>query len=182
MITSLVTKADLDEYKYIADSVKNSTTWAQFVNEAQLLDVKNWLTDALLFEIIGQAETLPPTISMANQKLLDGGTYVYNTKTYHFQGLKAAIIYYAFARFTNRTSFNYTQAGIVVKDSDFSTPVTDKVMQRLETEARLTADAIKCEIILYLNRNYDLYPLWGDKACGCGGRCSDNRPFIVLGE
>jgi len=182
MITSLVTKADLDNYKYIADSVKNSVTWAQFVSEAQLLDVKSWLTDALLFEIIGQAETLPPTISAANQKLLDGGTYTYGSHTYYFQGLKAAIIYYAFARFTNRTSFNYTSAGIVVKDSDFSTPITDKIMQRLETEARLTADAIKCEIVTFLNRNYTSYPLWRDKACGCAGSCSDNRPFTVLGD
>lgn len=179
---ALVQKADLDNLKYIADSVKNHATWPQFVIEAQLLDIKNWLTDALLLEIIGQSETLPTTVTAENQKLLDGGTYIYNSKTYYFQGLKNCIAYYAFARFTNRTSFNYTQAGIVVKDSDYSTPITDKVMQRLETEARLTAEAIKCEIILYLNRNYDLYPLWADKACGCGGSCTDNRPFTVLGE
>lgn len=182
MITSLVTKTDLDGYKYIADSVKNHATWPQFVSEAQLLDVKSWLSDALLFEIIGQAKSLPPTISAANETLLNGGTYSYGGKTFYFQGLKACIIYYAFARFTNRTPFNYTSAGIVVKESDFSTPVTDKVVQRLETESRLTADAIKCEIITYLNRNSDLYPLWAGKACGCGSSCSTNRPFIVLGD
>jgi len=179
---SLVTKADLDNYKYVADSVKNSASWPQFVSEAQMLDVKIWLTDALLLEIIDQASTLPTTISVANQKLLDGGTYTYLSRTYHFQGLKACIIYYAFARFTNRTAFNYTSAGLVVKDSDFSTPVTDKVIQRLETEARLTAEAIKCEILAFLNRNYADYPLWASKACGCGSRCSDNRPFKVIGD
>jgi len=179
---SLVTKADLDNYKHIADSVKNHTTWPQFVSEAQLFDVKAWLGDPLLNEIITQASTLPTTISAANQILLDGGTYVYLARTYLFQGLKAAIIYYAFARFTNRTAFNYTAAGIVVKESDFSTPITDKMMQRLETEARLMAEAIKCDIITYLNRNYALYPLWGDQACGCGSRCNDNRPFTVLGD
>jgi len=179
---SLVTKADLDNYKYIADSVKNHVTWPQFVSEAQLLDIKSWLTDPLLNEMILQASTLPTTISAANQALLDGGSYTYLSRTYLFQGLKAAIIYYAFARFTNRTSVNYTAAGIVVKDSDYSTPVTDKMIQRLETEARLTADAIKCEIITYLNRNYALYPLWGDKACGCGSSCNQSRPFIILGE
>ncbi len=179
---ALVSKADLDNYKYISDSVKNSTSWPQFVSEAQLLDIKSWLTDALLLEIIGQASTLPTTISVANQALLDGGTYTYLSKTYLFQGLKACIIYYAFARFTNRTSINYTAAGIVIKDSDLSTPVSDKIIQRLETEARLTADAIKCEIITYLNRNYTLYPLWADKACGCGSSCSDSRPFLVLGD
>jgi len=178
---NLVTKSDLDQYKYIVDSVKNSVSWPQFVSEAQMLDVKLWLSDALLLEIINQASTLPTTISVANQKLLDGGTYTYLTRTYHFQGLKAAIIYYAFARFTNRTPYNYTAAGIVVKDSDLSTPATDKQVQRLETEARLTAEAIKCEVVTYLNRNHTLYPLWSDRGC-CSSSCSDNRPFRVIGD
>jgi hypothetical protein len=179
---SLVTKSDLDKYKYIADSVKNNQSWIQFVSEAQLFDVKVWLGDPLLDEIITQASTLPITISAANQILLDGGTYIYNGRTYIFQGLKAAILYYAFARFTNRSSINYTQAGIVIKDSDLSTPASDKQIQRLETEARLMADAIKCEVTTYLDRNYTLYPLWGDKACGCGSRCNDNRQFRVIGD
>jgi hypothetical protein len=178
---SLATLPDIQSLKYICDSVKNSTSWVQFCSEAQLLDVKPWLTDALLLEIIGQASTLPTTISIANQTLLDGGTYTYGTKTYFFQGLRNCIAYYAFARFTNRIAFNYTAAGIVIKDSDLSTPISDKQMQRLETEARLTADAIKCEIITYLNRNYILYPLWADQ-CKCGSTCSDSRPFTVLGE
>jgi len=177
---ALVTKADLDNFKYIADSIKNATTWPQFVSEAQLLDVKSWLTDALLLEIVGQASTLPTTISINNQKLLDGGTYTYLSKTYYFQGLAACIIYYAFARFTNRTSFNYTAAGVVLKDSDFSTPATTKDIQRLETEARLTADAIKCEIITFLNRNSVNYPLWAGKCSNSS--CSQNRPFLILGE
>jgi hypothetical protein len=179
---SLVTKADLDQYKYIADSIKNSTSWPQFVSEAEMLDIKPWLTDALLLELITQQSTLPTSFSAANIALLEGGSYVYMSTTYHFQGLKACLIYFAFARFTNRTSVNYTAAGVVIKDSDFSTPVTDKMIQRLETEARLTAEAIKCEIMTYLNRNYILYPLWADKASGCGTDCSGSRPFLVLGD
>jgi len=181
----LVTLADLQQYKYIADSVKNSASWPQFVSEAQMLDVKVWLTDALLNELVTQ-ESLGTT-TVLNQALLDGGSYVYptpatvNSRTYLFQGLKACIMYYAFARFTNRTPYNYTAAGIVIKDSDLSTPASDKQVQRLETEARLTADALKCEVIAYLNRNYTLYPLWSDRGC-CSSSCSDNRPFRVIGD
>ena len=178
---SLVTLPEIQDLKYICDSVKNSTSWLQFCIEAQILDVKPWLTDALLLEIIGQASTLPTTISAANQTLLDGGTYTYQSRTYYFQGLRNCIAYYAFARFTNRTPYNYTAAGIVVKDSDLSTPATDKQVQRLETEARLTAEAIKCEVLAYLNRNYTLYPLWADRGC-CSSRCTDGRPFLVVGD
>lgn len=176
----LVSKTDVDRFKYIADSIKNETVWGQFVSEAQMLDVKYWLGDALLMELITQGTTAPTTFSTANQALLDGGSYVYLTHTYHFQGLKATIIYYAFARYTNRAPFNYTAAGIVMKDSDLSTPVSDKVVQRLETEARLTAEALKDEVILFLDRNHDTYPLWEDQWC-----CKENktrRPFKVWGD
>ena len=78
---ALVTKADLDNYKYIADSVKNSTSWPQFVSEAQLFDVKNWLGDCLLNELTTQASTLPYSFSTENQTLLDGGTYTYLSNT-----------------------------------------------------------------------------------------------------
>jgi hypothetical protein len=176
---SLVNLTDIQDLKYIADSVKNSTSWPQFVSEAQQLDVKVWLTDALLNELITQS----PSFSVENTILLDGGSYVYQTHTYLFQGLRNCIAYYAFARFTNRTAFNYTAAGIVIKDSDLSTPISDKIMQRLETEARLTAEAIKCEILTYLNRNYLLYPLWHDHMCGCGANCQDGRGiFRVVGD
>jgi hypothetical protein len=143
-----------------------------------MLDVKIWLGDGLLNELITQS----PLFSADNLILLNGGSYVYQGNTYLFQGLKAAIIYYAFGRFTNRTAFNYTAAGLVVKDSDLSTPVSDKIMQRLETEARLTADAIKCEVITFLDRNYLLYPLWMNQACRCGSSCDGRITFTVIGD
>jgi len=175
---ALVTLLDIQDLKYICDSVKNSTSWPQFVSEAQLLDVKPQISDALLNELANEY----PTYSVANQLLMDGGSYVYLSRTYLFQGLKNCIAYYAFGRFTNRTSFNYTAAGITIKDSDYSTPASDKHIQRLETEARLTADAIMCEVITFLNRNKTSYPLWANSSYGCGSYCSDNRPFKVIGD
>jgi hypothetical protein len=156
----LVTKSDLSDYKYVADSVKNIAVWPQYVSEAQLFDVRPWLGDALLNEIVTQANTSPDSLTALNDKLLDGGTYVFEDTTFMFQGLKAAIIYYAFARFTSKSSYNYTQAGITVKDSDLSTPASDKAIQRLQTENYLMAEAIKDDILLYLRRNSSDYPLF----------------------
>ena len=180
-MTPLVTKADLDGYKYVMDSVKNSTSWPQFVSEAQLFDVKIQIGDPLLNELVTQFNL--GTLTADNNTLLDGGSYTYLTYTYLFQGLKAAIIYYAFARFINRTSFNFTAAGIVIKESDFSTPASMKDIQRMQTEAKLTADAIMCEVVLYLNRNYSLYPLWAEFFRCSGKFCNDDRGvFKVVGD
>ena len=92
-MNNLVTISDLAGYKYIADSVKNSAVWPQFVYEAQMFDVKWWLGDGLLNEISEQAGTSPTSYSTLNSILLDGGSYTYLTETYVFQGLKARIIY-----------------------------------------------------------------------------------------
>jgi hypothetical protein len=178
-MTPLISFSDIENLKYIADSVRNSGVWSQFVVEAQMLDVKQWLGDAFLNELMSQKATDPETLTTANLNLLNGGSYVYQTKTYLFQGLKTCIAYYAFGRFTNRMPFNYTAAGIVLKDSDLSTPVSDKVVQRLETEARLTADAIKEETILFLNRNRATYPLWSSS---CLVYSTRNRFFKAVGD
>jgi len=174
---ALVTLTDLAGYRHVADSVKNSAVWPQFVSEAQQLDVKIWLGDALLNELATQAATSPASFSAANLALLNGGSYVYNTRTYLFQGLKACIMYYAFARFTSHQPYNYTAAGITVKDTDFSTPASDKAVQRLATEAKLTADAIKSEIRTYLRRHATTYPLY--RTTNAGGR---PRTFYTIGD
>lgn len=176
-MTPLVTKTDLDSYKYVAESVKNSTTWPQFVSEAQMLDVKSWLGDGLLNELITQANTSPTSFSAFNTTLLDGGSYTYQSKTYLFQGLKAVIMYYAFARFSSRQPYNYTAAGITVKDTDFSTPASDKAVQRLSTEALLTAASLKDEVLIYLRRNASSYPLFN-----CRGTAGRPRTFFVIGD
>lgn len=72
-MTALVTLSDLAGYKYINDSVRNSAIFPQFVSEAQLFDVKPWLGDALLNEIVTQYEASPSAITTLNETLLSGG-------------------------------------------------------------------------------------------------------------
>lgn len=176
-MTPLVTISDLANYKYIQDSVRSSALWPLSVSEAQQLDVKIWLGDALLNEIISQFETSPQSLSILNTTLLNGGSYVYQTKTYLFQGLKATIIYYAFSRFTSRMPYNYTAAGLTIKDSDLSTPASDKAVQRLSTEAMLTAAALRDEVVLYLKRNSANYPLYD-----CANKPIRPRTIYIMGE
>lgn len=176
-MTPLVTISDLQQYKHIADSVKNAAVWPQFVSEAQQLDVKVWLGDGLLAELITQAETSPTSFSAANEALLAGGSYVYQTRTFLFQGLKACILYYAFARYISRQPYNITAAGVTVKDADFSTPASDKAVQRLSTEAILTASSLRDEVLLFLRRNATTYPLF--RCSNTGGR---PRTFFVIGD
>lgn len=172
-----VTKSHLDLYKSVADSVRNSTIWPQYVTESQMLDVKSWIGDQLMNEIDEQLQTSPESLSVANSLLLDGGVYTYQSKKYIFMGLRAAIVYYAFKRFISRSSVNFTAAGITIKDTDFSTPASDKTIQRIATETLLTATSIKEETILFLRRNSANYPLYK-----CSKSNGQPRTFWVIGD
>lgn len=176
-MVQLVNKADLGNYKHVADSVKNNAAWEQFVQEAQYLDVKYWLGDVLLSELLTQANETPPAFSEANTLLLDGGKYTYQSKTYLFQGLKACIVYFAFARFISRTSVNITAAGVTVKESDYSNPANDKTIQRMSSEAFLTATSYREDVQTFLRRNSQNYPL-----AKCSTKTGRPRTFFVIGD
>jgi hypothetical protein len=172
-----VTKTDLDVVKHVADSTKNNATWPQFVVEAQIFDVKHWIGDALLNEINEQLSASPENPTDANIALLNGGSYVYQGETYLFGGLKLCIIYYAFSRFANRNPYNFTAAGITVKDTEFSTPASDKAIQRIVTESMLMATSLRDEIVLFLRRNASTYPLYK-----CRRSSGQPRTFFVIGD
>jgi hypothetical protein len=174
---ALVTLSDLSAYKYVMDSVKNTAVWPQFVDDAQCFDVKPFLGDPLLSELIDQASTSPTSFSTANQTLLNGGKYTYELKNYLFRGLKACIIFYAFSRYGSKSPYNHTALGIVQKTSDYSDPVSDKTIQRLSTDDLMIADAIREEILLFLKRNSTTYPLFE-----CANTKRQSRTFTVVGD
>ena len=155
---NLVNRNDAGKFRYFADSIKNETGFDQACLEAELLDIQPWLGSALLYELKTQNDT--DALTAYNTTLLNGGSYVYNDDTYTFEGLKAAIIYYAFARWRRRDGVTVTAFGSVVKSSDFSEPVPESVRMRLSKDDFEIAEALKLDIIRYLNRNIDDYPLW----------------------
>jgi hypothetical protein len=170
----LLNRTNLGKLRYISDAIKSDSQLDQCITEAQVFDVKKWLGDALLYELVTQYEA--NTLTALNSTLLDGGSYTYETKTYTFSGLRACIIYYAWARYIKRDSIKFTATGVVKKEADFSEPATLKELQMLSSDAVASGDALKLEIIDYLNRTYSDYPLWD---CATKKR---TKTFKIVGE
>jgi hypothetical protein len=170
----LLNKTNFGKFRYISESIRNEAHLDQCITEAQIFDVKKWLGDALLNELITQYTG--NNITTANQLLLDGGDYLCDSLTYTFSGLRACIIYYAWSRYIKRDQVKFTATGIVRKDGEFSEPATLKDLQMLSSDATANADALKLEVIDFLNRNKENYPLW---------KCTSKRrtaTFKIIGE
>ena len=142
----------------MAASINNYSLLDQCILEAMLYDIQSWLGAGLFYEISSQVDA--DTVTTLNGKLLDGSTYTYNDQTISFQGIKSALCLYAFARYTKRSGIHFTATGPVTKESDFSEPISEKTRQRISSDDTNLADALKLEVIDYLNRTAASYPLW----------------------
>lgn len=144
----------------------------QSIREAMMFDIQPILGQPLFYDIVQKFDAGDTDYD----DLLDGAEYEYRENDIYFQGVKKALVYYSFARYIKRDGVKFTVAGAVHKVDDFSDPVTDKTRQRLSSDDYANAEALKLEIIQYLNTEIDNYPLWS-----CGNK-SRKVTFRAIGD
>lgn len=110
-------------------------------------------------------------------KLLNGGYYTgCDGVKRHFEGVKTALAYLAYARFVRNHSTNVTPYGVVTKIGEDSTPVDARTIAAVALDAQRIGQAH-----LQAARSY-----WADACRGCEcGADEGRRPrkrFIPIGE
>lgn len=110
-------------------------------------------------------------------KLLNGGYYTgCDGVKRHFEGVKTALAYLAYARFVRNHSTNVTPYGVVTKIGEDSTPVDARTIAAVALDAQRIGQAH-----LQAARSY-----WADACQGCEcGADEGRRPrkrFIPIGE
>lgn len=156
MTTPLITVADVKEFKGISSNINAEKDFLPLVTEAQIFDVAPILGDSFFLDIITGLGNSP--VDEKWTELFEGKTYVYNTKTYQFFGLKAVIIYHAFARFLSNDGVQSTPSGFVTKQSQYSDPIDAKRLSMKIQQARSGAQAHEQRMVDFLRRNKETYP------------------------
>lgn len=153
--TLLVTKDDFASYKQIFDTVNTVDRLNPYILEAQRIDIKSFLGETLYYDFV-------ENISDSNyQKLLIGGDYTYQDNNYYFNGIKPALVYFAYARFLQNHGVTVTSFAVVQKRTDYSENIDNETLARLVTSAREVGYAYLREVENFLDRNNDDYELWG---------------------
>lgn len=152
---ALIQFSDFAPYKDISPNIDSASRIEPYINNAQLLDIKPLLGSVFYADIVANPTTTD------NAFLLNGGTYTWGNYTYTFAGLKAVLVYFAYARFIQNQQINVTRFGVVYKNnSDVSERVERSAITGLANEAKEIAKAYFEECELYLSRNPQLFPLW----------------------
>lgn len=116
-----------------------------YITEAEQLNIKPVLGDALFLDILSQEED--ETYAM----LLSGGTYTAcDGELYSFVGLKVALSYFVFAKFVMVGDFQTTRYGTVFKESDYSTHISSKERSDAYNDALEVGNCYLNDCVRYL--------------------------------
>lgn len=110
------------------------------IDEAEQIDVKPTIGDELLLQLLDEQNFVK------FNDLLNGCQF---SKRTH-KGLKAVIAYYAYARLIRIADTNVTRYGVVSKDDDYSTRISENERRTAVADARNVADRYFSETIAYM--------------------------------
>lgn len=160
----LISFNDFAQYKSISKHINKATEIDPYILESQRLDLSPFLGAALYYDIIS---TYPyPSVSVADPlkvnytPLIEGEVYERNGKTVQFYGLKPVIVYYSYKRFIANLAANVTSSGVVVNNTNYSSPVGSGQLKVMMNEAESNALKYQNDAYEYLCEKKSEYPLF----------------------
>lgn len=155
---NLITITDIQEFKPLSKNTDTDKKVNPFILEAQEFSIRPFLSDEFYEELITQIKSGTP--SAEYDDLFNGSKWVSGSKTYTNPGLKVVLVYYAYSRYLNRANTNSTAFGMVEKNNPDSTPITDKRLGSLISQAESGAQAYENRVKEFLDCNSKDYPLY----------------------
>lgn len=157
-MNTLITISDIKEFKELTANVNFAKEVQPHVIEAQEFEIVPLIGMPFFIAIEDDFISSPSLQNYSD--LFNGCEYTCNGQTYRHQGLKAVIIYHAYARYLANANQTSTAFGFVQKVSQNSEPISEASIARKVKQARSGAAEFENRLIHYLNAKSSLYPLW----------------------
>lgn len=154
-MNNYITKEDINNLRIIDRKIPDSVI-DSYVREITMFNLKDVLNEQLAIDVDNNST------SGKYDTLLDGSEYTYQNKTYKFEGLRTWYVYMTLYKFAKQGNiFNSRHGQIQFNSNNQNT--FEQIDESKHENAKLYqmyAKELENQIILYLNRNIDLYPLW----------------------
>ena len=157
---NLITLTDIQAFKPLSSNTNTDKKLNPFIQEAQEFELRPFMSDQFYAELIVQFLSSPQFPNSAYADLFNGSTWTNGSETYTNPGIKSMLVYYAYARYLNKSNTNSTAFGMVGKNNPDSTPLTEKTLSRLVGEALSGAKAYENRVKFFLDCNSTDYPLY----------------------
>ena len=161
--TLLISFADFEPFKAIAVSVNAREKVEPIILEAQQFDLRPKLGEALYYALLADYDATPQLAVYGD--LYNGATYTdIHGNTVKWEGLKALLAYYTYARYVNTSHINATPFGIVQKAAEHTEQISDDARKQLYRQAIAGAESYAAQMFAFLERkraaNATGYSLW----------------------
>jgi hypothetical protein len=168
----LINKAKVATFLQVAIGT-SEPEFNKLINEAQIFDLKPLMCEEFFNDLM-KNKTEEKYV-----KLIDGCEYVYNGIDYKFIGLDGVLSYFTYARHSIETQNVSTTHGMVQKTTPFSTPVPLEDRRNAFYQRKSEAGKLMQDVILFIKRNPDIYPLWNYQA-KCTPSSTDGLKTYVI--
>jgi hypothetical protein len=153
---NIITITDIQDFKALSKNTDTDKKVNPFIQEAQEFDLRPFMGDEFYLKLVEEFKNTFPDSNYEN--LYQGSTWTKNGKTYENPGLRSVLVYWSYARYLNKANTNSTAFGMVTKTNPDSTPITDRTIDRLVSQANSGAKAYLNRVEFYINCNKDLFP------------------------
>ena len=123
----IINSQDIRKIRPIAENVNDTKRIDPYIEECEKLFLMPAI-GAATYKLL-DGETKPDYFDA----LMDGGYYENDTK--HFSGLREAMGYLVYSRFSRNQNVNATAFGIVTKNGQFSDAADEKTIVRISNDA-----------------------------------------------
>lgn len=139
-----------------------------YIYETERLSIKPVLGDELFSHVLKAAsEWEQGNIDEKMKTLLDGGEYTDCDGRYHiFSGLRMAMSYFVYAQYVMDGDFQLTRAGVVMKNSEYSSHVSSKERSDCYNNALSAAQGFLKETMGYVRHAFPEYFKRGRNSAG----------------
>lgn len=160
-MTALITLDDIKEFTEISDNVDVLKKLKPYIHQAQIFDLKPAIGYSFYHDMV---QNISDT---KYQELLNGKTYENGQGlTVSFEGLRPAIVYWAYSRYKENSGVHDTAYGSMMKRNEYSDPVSEKSIARIVGNARSAAKGYLDDVLRFLYVKSADYPLWISQGCG----------------
>jgi len=154
-ITLLINRNDMTPYCQVAIHSREEEMLQPHILASQLVDIKPAIGNALYTDLVANK------LDDKYKTLLEGGTYTnQNNYVVTFQGLKASISCYTYARYMFSKNAVDTPFGMVAKTNEYSEKADASIIQSIASAKRSEATAYLNECIEYIKNNLETYTLF----------------------
>lgn len=157
----IITIDDIARFRPMSKLIPNERI-TPFIRESQVQDLLPVLGDTLFYDFVNKFDNPSDGSYSIYQDLLQGKIYTPSgyASSVIYSGIIPMLSYFTLARYYQNAQVNATSYGVVQKNTEYSTSISNQSVQNSADYLRSLGISFQDGVIKFLSDNQTIYPLY----------------------